>query len=230
MVDETKSNKKSSKLSLTGYKDSFSFIGQNKLKAFLLFALFWLIFYFLINKFDKYQRVPPVTIAAVLSTIFYLTSFSFISYFYTRLKSNLAEAKEISLSDKLGLGLRIAIALIMAPSFVKILVHITEGNILLLILIIVLFLIPAWVFFSVFIKKMLDSFFLMAILFLGSTIISATLFFDAPFFENISRAYTFLNGFLGFISAVFFPALLISLIFIEIPDLMRRKSFGILNK
>lgn len=190
----------------------------------MLFVLFWIIFYFLlISESDKFQLLI-VTFVAILSTIFYLFSFLIISYFYIRLKNNLAEAKKVNLGDKIIFGLRIAIMLAIAPSFIKTLTHITEGNISLLILLIVLFLIPTWMIFSVIIKKWFDSFYLLAVIFLSLIIIFASIFFNAPFLENISSSYVFLTGFFNFISIILFPALLISLIFIEIPSLLRKKS------
>lgn len=209
-----------------GFRDPFSFIGQNKLKAFLLFVFFWILFYFLIPEDNSLERIMPTTVAAGLSTIMYSVSFFFISYLYNGLKTSLSEVKEVSLSDKIGFGLVIAITAVMAPSFIKTLIDIVEGDISLLVLIIVLFLIPFWIIFSVIIKKMLNEFYKLAVIFILLAIISGAIFFNAPFFENISRAYNFLTGFLNFISVLFFPAFLVSIIFIEIPNLLRKKPSG----
>lgn len=207
-----------------GFRDPFSFIGQNKLKAFLLFVFFWILFYLVIPENNSIERIMPTTVAAVLSTFLYTVSFFFISYLYAGLKNNLAEVKRISLSDKIGLGLKIAITAVMAPSFIKTLIDIVEGDISLLVLIIVLFLVPFWIFFSVIMKKILNELYKLAVIFILLAVISGAIFFNAPLFENISRAYSFLTGFPDFISVLFFPAFLISIIFIEMPNLLRKKQ------
>lgn len=202
--------------------DPFSFIGKNKLKTSVLFVFFWVLFYFLSDRFNLRERIAPVTVLAILSTVFYIFTLLFVYYLYVRLKNKLTKTEEISLGDKIIFGLKIVIILAMAPNFFKILFDMTDNDISLL-AIIVLLLIPAWIVFSILVKKILDSFYVLAIIFIVSIIITSTIFFKTPFFENILQVQTFLNGFMGFISSVFFPSLLISLIFFEIPKMLRKK-------
>jgi uncharacterized membrane protein YhaH (DUF805 family) len=202
----------------------FTFIGRNGKKALLLFVLFWAIFYFLIDTFDNYQRIPPVTIAAVLSTLFYCAAFYLLFYLYAQLKMSLAGAQEINLSHKMSFGFKIALILIMLPNFMRTIATITEGDMSLLAIIIILFLIPTWILFSILIKKMLSGFYVLAVIFLGLAIMTAAAFLQAPLLESITKSRAFLSEFLDFISTIFFPAFLINLFFIELPTMLKKDT------
>lgn len=228
MPDATK-YKETAKPPPIGLRDPFSFIGQNKVKVFLLFCVFWIIFYSLIPENNPVERIMPTTVAAGLSTITYSVAFLFILYLYNSLKASLAETSKVSLSDKIGLVLKIAITAAMAPDFIKTLVEIVGGDISLLIFIVVLFLIPFWIIFAVMIKRMLNEFYKLAVIFILLAVISGVIFFNAPFLKNIVHVYDFLTGVMNFFSAIFFPAFLVSIVFIEIPNLLEKRSLGVIN-
>ena len=204
----------------------FDYTKNNKLKALFIFIGFFIVFSFIFVSIDKksgYKIIMPIAVASAICTISYILSIRLVIAINNNLKRSINQVKGLSIKNKLDIILKALLTLILIPNFVKAMQGISGGvKISVFILILILFLIPYWIVFSLIIDKFLKSFYLFSLIAIGLIIIVYGFFSGDPTLGALSVFINFLSGFMKFIAGIFFPSLIIDLVFIEIPYYTRK--------
>ncbi len=210
------------KITDSGFKPS-------KIIILVMFVTFFVVYSFLFTSIDKksgYSLLMPITVSTVLSTIFYLVVWWVVRLLYNYAKEKMNKANTVLPPDKLKIAMSIVLCLLIFPSFLGVMKGISNEGLLVFVLVLMLFLIPTWVLFSFVINIYLKASYIYFLIIIVAIIFLNGIFFQTSIFESL-KLIEFLNGFMGFVAGLFFPSLVINLVFIEIPNYFKkRKSFN----
>jgi len=190
--------------------DVSSFIKRNKYYIFLLFAGFFIISFLLIRlsfpfiNFAEYPIWNLFLLCAIISlflTVLWSSIYHFVFIFLKNSGSLVYPGIRDGIKEKFYLFYELAIISSFLPSFIWMMSVILDIGIAPLIMILLIFLIPLWIFFSMVIHKIIYIAYIIGIITIPYNLLILT-----PYF-SVAEAVN-LNIFVSPISILFLPSLI----------------------